>query len=100
MELRGKSQLQADATRDHLTGLLNRRTLDRRISQLLTGDCVAIIDLDHFKRLNDTEGHAAGDAVLAAFGQVILNHVRGTDIAGRYGGRSSCWHCPPWNRQG
>jgi diguanylate cyclase (GGDEF)-like protein len=50
------------------------------------GDSVSILDLDHFKQLNDAHGHAAGGAVLAAFGQVIRRHMRGTDIAGRYGG--------------
>lgn len=86
MALRQKSLLRDEATRDHLTGLLNRRTLDQRLGQLRAGAAVALVDLDHFKRLNDGEGHAAGDAVLVAFGRVIRRHLRNDDIAGRYGG--------------
>lgn len=44
------------------------------------------IDIDHFKRVNDTHGHAIGDKVLAALGRIICKHVRGDDLAGRFGG--------------
>ena len=83
----------SQATTDGLTGLANRRTLDeelvlewRRADRV--GDSLAFIllDLDDFKRVNDTHGHQAGDAVLRAVGQVLLEGVRQVDLAGRYGG--------------
>jgi diguanylate cyclase (GGDEF)-like protein len=86
MDLRQTAQLRDEASHDALTGLLNRRSLDRRMHQLGPGDAIAIIDLDHFKALNDSAGHAAGDKVLAAFGRLLCNHVRSDDLAARYGG--------------
>lgn len=81
------------ATRDELTGLFNRRYLmqsletelnrARRYEQPLT---LCMFDLDHFKRLNDTFGHEAGDTVLREVAQTMQNTVRNPDIAGRYGG--------------
>ena len=81
------------ASRDDLTGLLNRKTfLDRAAEQLLdrtgSGGSGALIlaDLDHFKSVNDTHGHAAGDRALRAFGVACTATVRSTDLVGRYGG--------------
>ncbi|MFQ6370405.1 GGDEF domain-containing protein [Shewanella sp. YIC-542] len=81
------------ATYDTLTHLLNRRPfldkferllrLARKKGQLLS---VAYIDIDNFKKINDTHGHVGGDAVLAAFGALIVNNVRKGDLAGRIGG--------------
>ncbi|MEM6493044.1 MAG: GGDEF domain-containing protein [Pseudomonadota bacterium] len=54
-------------------------------------------DIDHFKRVNDTWGHAAGDRVIAAFGQLIAARIRSADEAGRVGGEEFCllvWNCP------
>lgn len=48
--------------------------------------CVAMLDLDHFKKINDTYGHEAGDAVLVAFAKILKEQARTTDIVGRYGG--------------
>ena len=86
MNLRYRAQLRDEATCDALTGLMNRRGLDRRLHQLRPGDAIAMIDFDHFKRLNDTAGHAAGDEVLAAFGQLLRDRLRSCDLAARYGG--------------
>jgi diguanylate cyclase (GGDEF)-like protein len=81
------------SVRDALTGLYNRRyleeTLERELSraarkQLPVG--VIMIDIDHFKIYNDNYGHAAGDAVLHQLGEFLHRHVRGSDIACRYGG--------------
>lgn len=86
MDLRHTGQLRDEASRDQLTGLLNRRSMDRQMHQLKPGDAIAMIDLDHFKALNDSAGHAAGDAVLASFGRLLRNQIRAEDLAARYGG--------------
>lgn len=81
------SQLQAET--DGLTGLLNRRSLEARAAELLqpgTVAAVAMADLDHFKRLNDTYGHAAGDRALRLFAQVLRATVRPVDVVARCGG--------------
>ena len=78
--------LRRAAQTDALTGLGNRRDLDLRLSLADPGDVVMICDLDHFKRLNDTAGHAAGDRVLADFGLMLRTGLRAQDYAARYGG--------------
>jgi len=84
---------QREAERDALTGILNRRQLERRLdtifdAQRMAGEDLSIVmlDIDHFKHLNDTLGHAAGDALLSFAGELIRSHVRATDLAVRYGG--------------
>ena len=86
-------RLQDKAIRDALTGLYNRgyleESLDRESSRARRSDQpfgVMMIDIDHFKRCNDTFGHAAGDAVLRTVGQYLLSLARGEDIPCRYGG--------------
>jgi diguanylate cyclase (GGDEF)-like protein len=86
-------QVQRLASRDELTRALNRRSLlealerERARSERSGAPfCVAMIDLDHFKRVNDTHGHAAGDAVLRGFSAAVHEAMRGTDMFGRYGG--------------
>lgn len=86
LRLRATERLTDEATVDVLTGVLNRRSLFRQLSRLTRADTVILFDLDHFKRLNDTAGHAAGDAALTAFGQLLRRSVRGDDVVGRYGG--------------
>lgn len=71
---------------DPLTGLLNRHGLTERVAALRPQDCVVFLDLDHFKRVNDRQGHAAGDAVLSDLGRVVLAVLRPGDTAVRYGG--------------
>ncbi|UQX89433.1 GGDEF domain-containing protein [Jatrophihabitans telluris] len=78
--------LQRAALVDALTGVGTRRDLDDRLTRLTTGDTVVVCDLDHFKQVNDTLGHAAGDRVLRDFGAVLNGCLRGDDYAGRYGG--------------
>lgn len=85
--------LRAQAIRDPLTGLFNRRFLDESLARELvrrrrTGEplVVAMLDLDHFKRFNDTYGHEAGDLVLQAVGGLLLRSIRTSDLACRYGG--------------
>ncbi|MGI8665248.1 MAG: GGDEF domain-containing protein [Jatrophihabitans sp.] len=71
---------------DPLTSLANRRDLDLRLADARPGDSLVICDLDHFKVLNDTLGHPAGDRVLAEFGLVLRSCLRQEDYAARYGG--------------
>jgi len=81
------------ASRDALTGLHNRRMLDETLPRLVAR-CAAeqkmltvlMIDVDYFKQLNDTLGHAAGDELLRSIGQIIRSAIRGTDMAFRCGG--------------
>lgn len=81
------------ATHDSLTGLMNRRCLDdlldkeiRRSARSGARLCLALIDLDHFKRINDQHGHACGDEVLRVFARDVGQKVRITDALGRWGG--------------
>jgi diguanylate cyclase (GGDEF)-like protein len=86
-------QLQDLASHDPLTGVMNARAyyancdqlirLSQRDNQIFS---VLFVDLDHFKRINDTYGHAAGDHVLRTVAHVILTSVRGSDVVGRIGG--------------
>ena len=88
-----QAALQEQAIRDPLTGLFNRRYLDETLPRELSrcqrnGEplVVAMLDLDHFKRFNDTYGHEAGDAVLRAIGDLLGKTLRASDLACRYGG--------------
>jgi len=85
--------LQEQAISDPLTGLYNRRYLNEFLErELVRSDrnaatvAVILLDLDHFKRVNDSFGHEAGDLVLGAVGALLRSKVRGSDIACRYGG--------------
>lgn len=87
------ARLQEMATQDALTGLFNRRYLEdafeRELIRAERHHCpVGVImgDLDHFKAVNDTYGHQAGDSVLREFGRLLRLHARGSDICCRYGG--------------
>ncbi len=85
--LSGRAERLAEsASTDVLTGLPNRRMITRALGRLMSGDTVIMLDLDHFKAVNDTLGHAAGDDVLRAFGKVLRGTVRGRDSVGRFGG--------------
>lgn len=80
------SRLRRDARTDALTALGNRRDLEEQLSAVQAGDTLVVIDLDHFKTVNDTLGHSAGDAVLTGFGHLLDQHLRRRDYAARYGG--------------
>lgn len=91
--IRLRETLRLQAIQDPLTGLYNRRYLEesmvREVSRLKRrGHTLGVImaDLDHFKQVNDTYGHEAGDEVLRAFGDFLRHNTRGEDIACRYGG--------------
>jgi diguanylate cyclase (GGDEF)-like protein len=81
------------ANTDELTGLCNRRRFEellqwefRKLERYHRQSCILLFDLDHFKNVNDTYGHQAGDNVLAAVAQKCKNELRKSDILGRYGG--------------
>lgn len=85
--------LRSQSIRDPLTGLFNRRYMEESLEREMRRAVrsrqpvgIIMLDLDHFKTLNDTYGHAAGDEVLRAVGNILQRSVRAEDIACRYGG--------------
>jgi diguanylate cyclase (GGDEF)-like protein len=88
---------------DELTGLLNRSALehdlDKQLHEVMSGTanhCLALIDVDNFKEINDTHGHVVGDDVLERISDIILSTLRSNDKAYRYGGEEilvSLAHC-------
>ncbi|MEW8506914.1 MAG: diguanylate cyclase [Candidatus Thiodiazotropha sp.] len=94
---RREAYLEAISYTDELTGLLNRRSLsdilDQAVSDALEKQhplSLLMLDLDHFKQLNDTRGHDMGDRVLTAFGNLLKNRLRESDYSFRYGGEEFC----------
>ncbi|PCH64210.1 MAG: GGDEF domain-containing protein [SAR86 cluster bacterium] len=81
---------------DPLTGIGNRRAFDETLENILldgkneSGEsftfCLLMLDIDHFKKFNDTHGHLAGDGVLRYVAQIIKKHIKGQDLVARYGG--------------
>jgi diguanylate cyclase (GGDEF)-like protein/PAS domain S-box-containing protein len=91
--VRLRETLRHQAIRDPLTGLFNRRYMEESLERELHRAArhnialgVIMLDLDHFKRFNDTFGHAAGDTILRELGNLLHSQLRGEDIACRYGG--------------
>ncbi len=91
--LRDQKLLQIQASTDALTGIANRAAVSERLAAELSRAkredrpvCVAMLDIDHFKQVNDRYGHAAGDAVLKAVTGVISRSLRAYDMVGRLGG--------------
>ncbi len=85
--------LHQKATRDGLTGAINRAEMDLRVIELVDLAVTSgrtfgaiICDIDHFKKVNDVHGHAAGDEALVEFAAILQNHSREGDIVARYGG--------------
>jgi diguanylate cyclase (GGDEF)-like protein len=88
-----------DTQRDELTGLLNRKTFDEKVLQIIAAQrsdaaagnargsaCLAVVDIDHFKNVNDRFGHLYGDEILLLFAQVMIETFRGADLLFRVGG--------------
>jgi diguanylate cyclase (GGDEF)-like protein/PAS domain S-box-containing protein len=93
VNLRLRETLKREAIHDPLTGLYNRRHMEaslereaHRAERLHTSVGLIMIDIDHFKRFNDTYGHEVGDLVLEEVGKLLKANIRGEDIACRYGG--------------
>lgn len=88
-----RNALAYEASHDYLTGILNRRAIEVELTRELArerrrfeGLAVGICDIDHFKKINDTYGHAVGDEVLCGFVNLLQNCLREYDLLGRYGG--------------
>ncbi len=87
--LRVMAETQLQAATDSLTGLFNRRMFEEKVSAIRREtECisVAMVDLDHFKILNDTYGHETGDRALVLFAQLLRESFRSQDLCCRYGG--------------
>ncbi|SHF16956.1 diguanylate cyclase (GGDEF) domain-containing protein [Desulforamulus putei DSM 12395] len=81
---------------DGLTGVANRKHLDSRLAEMIKNDSVfsvIMLDIDHFKKVNDTYGHQAGDEVLKHFAKTISKTVRLGDLVARYGGEEFAVIC-------
>jgi diguanylate cyclase len=81
------------AFNDALTGLMNRRGFDNALQETINESiengsmmCLLLIDIDHFKKVNDTHGHLVGDKVLRGLSRLLVNQMRGNDFLSRYGG--------------
>lgn len=100
-DITSRIDLERKASTDHLTSLSNRECIDeilhreveraRRYRNKLS---VIMMDIDHFKAINDTYGHQQGDQSLVQFGKYLISRTRGTDIVGRWGGEEFCVICP------
>lgn len=96
-----RQRLQGLATSDPLTGLSNRRAFDQRLEAETERSArhghalsLVILDIDHFKAVNDTWGHQLGDDVLVEFARRLLNQARGSDLVARIGGEEFAWLLP------
>ncbi|MFZ1866808.1 MAG: diguanylate cyclase, partial [Polyangiales bacterium] len=104
---RAVRQLEEMATTDGLTGCLNKRAfLDQMEQKLMAAQrfgrklSLIVTDLDHFKAVNDTYGHAAGDRVLQELGRVLTRVKRETDLVARFGGEEFCVLCEETDARG
>ena len=94
---RQNKELHFLATRDPLTGCLNRRSFNEKFNKSFLHAqtqqeqlCCIMVDLDHFKKVNDNYGHAVGDEVIKLLADILISSTRDIDIVGRYGGEEFC----------
>jgi len=99
-------QLQVKSQTDPLTGLANRAALDRRFARALEQArrysrplSIVMLDIDHFKSINDEFGHQMGDRVLKEFADLLVSGLRGSDAVGRWGGEEFLLLCPETSSQ-
>jgi diguanylate cyclase (GGDEF)-like protein/putative nucleotidyltransferase with HDIG domain len=101
-----RARLAAQASTDPLTGLANRRSLHERLAVEVSRSqryartlSVALLDVDHFKQVNDFGGHEAGDEMLIEVARVLGEQARAEDILGRFGGDEFAWVMPETTRE-
>ncbi len=100
-------RLEEMATTDGLTGCLNKRTFNEKLEEQLAGASrfgrklsLLVTDIDHFKSVNDTYGHATGDVVIKELGHILNRLKRETDIVSRFGGEEFCVLCEETDTEG
>ena len=105
--LKELSDIKQIAKIDMLTGLLNRRGFDEAMSEAMEDAkssnhalSTVLLDIDHFKKVNDTHGHLIGDNVLKVLGRFLKEHIKGQDTAARYGGEEFILVLPNTNLKG
>ena len=105
-DITSKKELEQLSAIDKLTGILNRRKIDEYLEYQVSltvryakNLSLIIIDIDHFKKVNDTYGHQMGDKVLFEVTKIITNSIRKSDIFGRYGGEEFLLICPETNQE-
>lgn len=101
-----RATLAAHASTDSLTGLANRRSLHERLAAEVARSqrhggrlSVAVLDIDHFKQVNDSGGHESGDIVLVQVAACLQDQARAEDILGRFGGDEFAWVMPETSRE-
>jgi diguanylate cyclase (GGDEF)-like protein len=91
---KARAELEQRATHDHLTGLMNRAGMEQKIQERFAdhpgGHVLLYMDLDRFKVVNDTAGHAAGDRLLKDVGRLVKRNLRESDACARLGGDEFC----------
>lgn len=102
-----RDRLERQASTDPLTGIANRRTFRERLTEEVARAerygrhlSLALIDLDHFKAVNDVHGHAGGDRVLVLFAQLLSAHSREGELVARIGGEEFAWLMPETDEHG
>jgi diguanylate cyclase (GGDEF)-like protein len=97
-------QLEKIAITDNLTGLFNRHKLDEilekeksRFQRYGNQFCIILLDIDHFKQVNDNYGHQVGDEILTSFSNILLQNTRQNDVIARWGGEEFLIVCPETN---
>lgn len=100
IDITAKKELEKISSQDKLTKVYTRRKLDESVEELFKEACanqypfsIILLDIDHFKQINDTFGHQSGDSVLSQIGEILLSSARKTDRIGRYGGEEFLIAC-------
>lgn len=101
------AKVREEAVTDSLSGLLNRKGLDKKFAEMLANEevlarglSILVIDIDHFKKINDNYGHLLGDKVIRGISQIIVQNIKGRDIAARFGGEEFVVLLPETGSQG